>query len=224
MVTHDLKEPVRKMKFFNGLLKKEIEAERIENIKKYSDKVDQSAQRMETLIEGTLAYSTLNKSIQSVQKINLDQIIENIKIDLELIIQEKDAILITSELPEIEGAPILIHQLFYNLIHNALKFSKADEPPRVIITSKIVEHNGRIHVQIVIKDNGIGLDSAYAERIFNAFERLHSKDDYEGTGLGLALCRKIAERHNGTITAAGKENAGAEFTITLPLNQDKKII
>ncbi len=224
MVTHDLKEPVRKIKFFNGLLKKEIEAERIEKIKKYNDKVDQSAQRMETLIEGTLAYSTLNKSIQSVQKINLDQIIENIKIDLELIIQEKDAILITSELPEIEGAPILIHQLFYNLIHNALKFSKADEPPRVIITSNIVDYDGKKHVQIVIKDNGIGLDTAYAERIFNAFERLHSKDDYEGTGLGLALCRKITERHNGTITAAGKENDGAEFTIILPLNQEKNTI
>lgn len=179
---------------------------------------------METLIEGTLAYSTLNKSIQSVQKINLDQIIENIKIDLELIIQEKDAILITSELPEIEGAPILIHQLFYNLIHNALKFSKADEPPRVIITSNIVDYDGKKHVQIVIKDNGIGLDTAYAERIFNAFERLHSKDDYEGTGLGLALCRKITERHNGTITAAGKENDGAEFTIILPLNQEKNTI
>ncbi|MFC4476326.1 ATP-binding protein [Flavobacterium chungangensis] len=224
MVTHDLKEPVRKIKIFNGLLKKEIEAEKIENIKKYSDKVDQSAERMQTLIEGTLAYSTLNKSIQQIQKINLNEIIENIKIDLELIIQEKDAILFTSELPEIEGAPILIHQLFYNLIHNALKFSKADEPPRVIITSKIVEYEGKKHVQIVIKDNGIGLDSAYAERIFNAFERLHSKDDYEGTGLGLALCRKITERHNGTITAAGQENDGAEFTVTLPLSQEKKTI
>lgn len=224
MVTHDLKEPVRKIKIFNGLLKKEIEAEKIENIKKYSDKVDQSAERMQTLIEGTLAYSTLNKSIQQVQKINLNEIIENIKIDLELIIQEKDAILFTSELHEIEGAPILIHQLFYNLIHNALKFSKADEPPRVIITCNIVEHEGKKHVQIVIKDNGIGLDSAYAERIFNAFERLHSKDDYEGTGLGLALCRKITERHNGTITATGKENDGAEFTVTLPLNQGKKTI
>jgi len=224
MVTHDLKEPVRKIKTFNGLLKKEIESERIENIKKYSDKVDQSAQRMQTLIEGTLAYSTLNKSIQPVQKINLDEIVENIKIDLELIIQEKNAILITSELPEIEGAPILIHQLFYNLIHNALKFSKADEPPRVVITSNILDKNGTKHVQIIIKDNGIGLDDIYADRIFNAFERLHSKDDYEGTGLGLALCRKITERHYGTISAAGKENDGAEFTVTLPLIQEKKII
>jgi light-regulated signal transduction histidine kinase (bacteriophytochrome) len=179
---------------------------------------------MQTLIEGTLAYSTLNKSIQPVQKINLDEIVENIKIDLELIIQEKNAILITSALPEIEGAPILIHQLFYNLIHNALKFSKADEPPRVIITSNILDKNGTKHVQIIIKDNGIGLNDIYADRIFNAFERLHSKDDYEGTGLGLALCRKITERHYGTITAAGKDNDGAEFTITLPLIQEKKII
>ncbi|MCA1918924.1 MAG: PAS domain-containing sensor histidine kinase, partial [Flavobacterium piscis] len=142
------------------------------------------------------------------------------KTDLELIINEKQAILIVSELPEIEGAPILIHQLFYNLIQNALKFSKADQPPRVIITCTVIKNEQDIEMlEIKIKDNGIGLDPVFAEKIFDAFERLHSKDEFEGNGLGLALCRKIAERHNGSITASGEKDNGAEFTVILPVKQ-----
>lgn len=220
IVSHDLKEPVRKIKTFNSLLRNEAETTFNENSKKYLNKVDQSAQRMQTIIEGILAYSTMDKKTQPVERINLDKVVENIKTDLELIINEKGAILVVSELPEIEGAPILIHQLFYNLIHNALKFSKADEPPRVIITSAIINTGDDIELlEIKVKDNGIGLDQIYAEKIFTAFERLHSKEDFEGNGLGLSLCRKIAKRHNGTITASGEKDNGAEFTVTLPLKQ-----
>ena len=225
MVSHDLKEPVRKIKTFNSILKNEYKADFSENAKKFLQKVDQSAQRMQNIIEGILAYSTLDKRSQPVEEINLDLVIENIKTDLELIINEKGAILVISELPEIEGAPILIHQLFYNLVHNALKFSKADEPPRVIITSNIVSNQEGIELlEIKIKDNGIGLDPVFAEKIFDAFERLHSKDQFEGNGLGLALCRKIAKRHNGSITAAGEKDNGAEFTVTLPLKQSTNYI
>jgi PAS domain S-box-containing protein len=220
VVSHDLKEPVRKIKTFSSLLRGEPRTLFNENAEKYLSKIDQSAQRMQTIIEGILAYSTLDKKSQPVEKINLDLVIENIKTDLELIINEKGAILVISELPQIEGAPILIHQLFYNLIHNALKFSKADEPPRVIITSNIIKNQEGIEVlEIKIKDNGIGLDPVFAEKIFDAFERLNSKDQFEGNGLGLALCRKIAKRHNGAITAAGEKDNGAEFTVTLPLKQ-----
>lgn len=219
VVSHDLKEPVRKIKIFNSLLRNESKIHFDENSKKYLNKVDQSAQRMQTIIEGILDYSTLNKSIQPIEIINLDEIVENIKTDLELILKEKNAILITSELPEIEGATILIHQLFYNLIHNALKFSKADLPPRVIISYTIIKKNGVDYAKITVKDNGIGLDPLFSDRIFNAFERLHSKDQYEGNGLGLALCRKIAKRHNGTISCASEIDNGAEFILTLPLKQ-----
>lgn len=220
VVSHDLKEPIRKIKTFNSILKNEYKANFSENAKKFLQKVDQSAQRMQNIIEGILAYSTLDKRSQPVEKINLDLVIENIKTDLELIINEKGAILVISELPHIEGAPILIHQLFYNLVHNALKFSKAEEPPRVIITSTIINNEeGTGMLEIKIKDNGIGLDPVFAEKIFDAFERLHSKDKYEGNGLGLALCRKIAQRHNGSITALGEKDNGAEFTVTLPLKQ-----
>ncbi|MFH6991691.1 ATP-binding protein [Flavobacterium sp. FlaQc-48] len=219
VVSHDLKEPIRKIKTFNSILKNQYKADFSENAKKFLQKVDQSAQRMQNIVEGILAYSTLDKRSQPIEKINLNEMIESIKTDLELIIREKGAILITSELPDLEGAPILIQQLFYNLIHNALKFSKADEPPRVIISFSTVTNDGIATVQITIKDNGIGLDPVYAEKIFNAFERLHSKDQYEGNGLGLALYRKIAKRHGGSITGTGEKDNGAEFTVTLPVKQ-----
>jgi len=219
VVSHDLREPVRKIKIFNTLLRDQKNTLFDESSKKYLSKIDQSALRMNNIIEGILSYSTIDKSRQPIEIIDLNGVIENIKTDLELIIKEKGAILNAADLPEIEGAPILITQLFYNLIQNALKFSRADQPPRVFITSALLTHNGQDAVQITITDNGIGLDPAFAEKIFTAFERLNSKDQYEGNGLGLALCRKIAKRHKGTITATGQKNNGAEFTVTLPLKQ-----
>ncbi|OCB78251.1 PAS domain-containing sensor histidine kinase [Flavobacterium piscis] len=219
VVSHDLREPVRKIKIFNTLLRNEKESESNENFKKHLTKIDQSAVRMDNIIEGILSYSTIDKTRQPIERVDLGEVIEDIKTDLELIIKEKGAILNACKLPEIEGAPILITQLFYNLIQNALKFSKTEEPPRVVITCVRTSLNGAEAVQITIKDNGIGLDPAFAERIFTAFERLNSKDQYEGNGLGLALCRKIANRHNGTISAMGEKNNGAEFIVTLPLRQ-----
>jgi len=221
VVSHDLREPVRKIKIFNTLLRNEKNTNFNENCKKYLNKIDHSTQRMNNIIEGILSYSTMNKTNQPIEKIDLNEVVENIKTDLELIIKEKGAILTSCDLPEIEGAPILITQLFYNLMQNALKFSKADQPPRVIITCAKSSLEGEEAIQIIIKDNGIGIDSAFAERIFGAFERLNSKDQFEGNGLGLSLCRKIAERHRGTITAKGEKDNGAEFTVTLPLNQFK---
>ncbi|WP_163397577.1 PAS domain-containing sensor histidine kinase [Flavobacterium fluviatile] len=219
VVSHDLREPVRKIKIFNGLIRNDKEANFSEGIIKYQNKIDQSAERMQNIIEGILTYSTMDKNKQPFEKIYLNEVIESIKTDLELIINEKDAILIIGELPVIEGAPILISQLFYNLIHNSLKFSKAEEPPKILISGRVVKIDKSDCVEITIKDNGIGLDETYAEKIFNAFERLHSKDQYEGNGLGLSLCRKIVKRHHGTITARGEINNGSEFTVTLPLKQ-----
>lgn len=224
VVSHDLKEPVRKIKTFNSLLRNESQINFSENSEKYINKIDQSSQRMQSIIEGILAYSTLDKKTQPVEKINLDHVIENIKTDLELIIKEKGAILITGKLPPIEGANILIQQLFYNLIHNALKFSKAEEPPRVVITSSIIKNDDIDCIEITIQDNGIGLDPIHAEKIFDAFERLNSKNHYEGNGLGLAICRKIVNRHGGTIIASGEKDNGCKFIVTLPLLQTEETI
>lgn len=220
IVSHDLREPLRKIKIFNNYLKEPKKNDSTKDLEKYHSKIDQSSKRMENIIEGILAYSTMDKTTQYVDKIDLNEVFQNIKIDLELVINEKDATLIIWEIPEIEGALILITQLFYNLIQNALKFSKPNQSPKVIISSQRIKINGVDSLEIIIKDNGIGFDPALNERIFNAFERLHSRDQYEGNGLGLALCRKIAKRHNGTITAVGEKDKGAEFTVTLPLTQD----
>jgi signal transduction histidine kinase len=119
---------------------------------------------------------------------------------------------------------VLIYQLFYNLVNNALKFSKPDVPPRILFHSTIINRNHADMAEITISDNGIGIEQQYAEQIFNAFARLHAKDQYEGTGLGLALCKKIVERHRGSISATGIKGEGATFTVMLPIRQTQKII
>ena len=224
VVSHDLQEPVRKIKIFNNMLKNEIAKQLSDRSVTHLNKIAHSANRMQCIIEGLLAYSTIDKSTQPVEKIFLNDLLENIKTDLELVIKEKDAFLIISDLPEIQGAPILIHQLFYNLIQNALKFTKANQSPRVIITSAIKNIDSVESVEISFKDNGIGLNPIDAEKIFAAFERLHSKNEYEGNGIGLALCQKIINRHNGTIMAKGEKENGAEFIVTLPLKQTSESI
>ncbi|WP_238160942.1 PAS domain-containing sensor histidine kinase [Flavobacterium cupreum] len=224
VVSHDLQEPVRKIKIFNDFLQNEI-ANRLPNRSvMHLNKIAHSAHRMQCIIEGLLSYSTIDKSSQPVELIFLNDLVENIRTDLELIIKEKGAILIVNDLPEIEGAAILIQQLFYNLIQNAMKFTKANQPPRISITSTVKNIDSVESVEISFKDNGIGVDPIYAEKIFTAFERLHSKNEYEGNGIGLALCQKIVDRHNGTIMVTGEKENGAEFIVTLPLKQANKNI
>lgn len=224
LVSHDLREPVRKIKTFMGLLKREIKFDTSAVFKRYLSRIDHSAERMENIIEGILNYSAADKKKHIVEWIDLGEILEDIKIDFELVINDKNAQIVHFGLPKIEGAPILIQQLFYNLVQNALKFSKPGEFPYIEINSKIIQNNDRAEAQISIQDNGIGIENQYTERIFNAFERLHSKDQYEGSGLGLSLCRKIVNRHGGQITAVGEAGKGAEFILTLPLEQNKSTI
>ncbi|MBE8724468.1 PAS domain-containing sensor histidine kinase [Flavobacterium hungaricum] len=224
LVSHDLREPVRKVKTFISRMRSEVQSEFSDRFEWYIGKIEHSAQRMQNVIEGILAYSSADKKKQPVEPIDLNEVLEDIKTDLELVIEEKNAVFISSELPQIQGARILIQQLFYNLVHNALKFSRAEVPPRVIIGCSIVQDPKGDWVEVRIEDNGIGLDNAYSERIFTAFERLHSKDEYEGSGLGLSLCRKIVQRHGGTIRASGDKDNGSTFTVLLPLQQENSTI
>jgi signal transduction histidine kinase len=157
------------------------------------------------------------------QIVDLNEILNNIITDLEILIHQKEAVIQLKPLPHIEGSPILLHQLFYNLVNNSLKFSRHNVKPIIQITcnkplaSDIKNLPAQEYISIVIKDNGIGFDQSFAENIFKTFSRLHTKDKYEGTGLGLSLCKRIAERHGGIIAAEGVENEGAVFTIVLPV-------
>lgn len=220
VASHDLKEPVRKIKIFSSMLQSDYGELLPPRGMTYLNKVHNATDRMFSMIEGVLAYSEFTSAEQKIELISLNNIIDHIESDLELLIQQKNATIIRENLPEIEGADVLIHQLFYNLINNALKFSKNDVPTIIEINSSVeISEEGQNWVKIMVSDNGIGIDPAFSNKIFDVFSRLNAKDDYEGTGLGLALCKKIVERHHGTISATGIKNEKAIFTILLPQKQ-----
>jgi signal transduction histidine kinase len=214
VASHDLKEPVRKLKTFINRLDDEFGANLPPAGKLYVEKMRMASARMYEMIDGVLRYSSISEGEQDIEPIDMNALFSNIESDLEMLIHQKNAVVLKGDIPSIHGARILIYQLFYNLINNALKFSR--ELPRIELSGKVVDEG---MVQISVRDNGIGFSAENEEKIFNAFSRLHSKDRYEGTGLGLALCKKIVERHYGTIRAIGKEGKGSEFIVTLPMSQ-----
>lgn len=231
VASHDLKEPVRKIRTFGSRLSAEFGDALPEKAKLYIEKMESAAARMYAMIDGVLNYSTVSTVEQTLEAVNLNELVRHIEGDLEVAIQQKGAVITYENLPTIEGSEILLHQLFYNLIYNSLKFSKEDTKP--LIRLNATERSGSDinrewglnrevdYVQLSVQDNGIGFSQDQAERIFKTFTRLNARDQYEGTGLGLALCKKIVERHNGVISAAGMEGMGAIFKIVLPLQQSK---
>lgn len=221
VASHDLKEPVRKIKTFTNRIKDEAQGRLSDRELGYIEKVQSAANRMSSMIDGVLLYSTINSSEQKIERVDLNKVIDEIMNDLEILISQKSAIVKFDLLPVIEGANILLYQLFYNLINNSLKFSVSDRSPVISINAEKYMQGGKEYVKIQLADQGIGFDPEHAERIFNTFIRLNSKDRYEGTGLGLALCKKIVVRHNGSISASGAPGQGATFTILLPVVQDQ---
>jgi len=230
VASHDLKEPLRKIQVFSNIIKDRHVAEN-EELAKYLDKVILSSGRMNKLINDLLSYSRLSEAML-FEMSDVNQIIQEILIDLELAIEEKEAVIHVEKIPEIEVIPGLIRQLFQNLISNALKFSKPDLTPVIEIRSAIVNQHevGDIvsgyekYCSIIISDNGIGFDEKYSNKIFTLFQRLNSREKYEGTGIGLAIAKKIMDKHNGVISASARENEGATFTIILPLKQSNNIL
>ena len=222
VASHDLKEPIRKVKTFTWMLKNDPDTRFSEKGELYMGKIDSAAQRMSSMIDGVLNYSMLNATGQKTGSVNLNHIIGHIASDLELLINEKSATLRYADLPSIEGAAVLIYQLFYNLINNSLKFSKTAEPADIRISSSFIGEGRSAFAEIKVEDNGIGFDPRQSEKIFETFARLNPKDKYEGTGLGLSLCKRIVQRHNGSIEARGKKNEGAVFIIRLPLEQEQR--
>lgn len=217
VASHDLKEPVRKVKLFINRLELDKDSHISPNGRNYIDKINAATNRMLSMIEGVLGYSSMTGTAFPFEPVDLKSLLQQIESDLEVVIQQKQARIIFDDLPVYNGAPILLYQLFSNLIFNSLKFSSPDRPPVITITSAYQQDKKTL--EIVLQDNGIGFSPQYAFRIFQTFTRLHSKDEYEGTGLGLALCKKIVERHQGSIAASGQINEGASFTITLPEHQ-----
>ncbi|ACU61865.1 PAS domain-containing sensor histidine kinase [Chitinophaga pinensis] len=216
VASHDLKEPVRKIKTFVDRLEHDGETKLSEKGSSYLNKINTAANRMYDMIEGVLNYSSIDNAEQPLSSINLNETLNSIELDLEILMNQKKAHIVYEGLPTVKGAPLLIYQLFYNLINNSLKFTRLDTPPLITVTAKKAAKMGIPYLQIDVKDNGIGFEQTQAQKIFNSFIRLNSKDKFEGTGLGLALCKKIVERHQGYITASGAENEGAVFSIFLP--------
>lgn len=220
VASHDLKEPVRKIKTFLGMVTSDPDSALSNKAQLLLQRVTLATDRMFSMINGVLAYSAINSTNHAVQLVNLQDTVRTVITDLELMIEEKKAVIEYDRLPSVEGADILLYQLFSNLILNALKFSRKDVAPVIRLTS--VEQD--FVARIVVSDNGLGFSQEQAEQIFQLFSRLHSKDKYEGTGLGLSLCRKIVQRHDGTIEATGQPQHGAVFTITLPFRQSRQFI
>lgn len=216
VASHDLKEPVRKITTYYRRIIDEFGEELPRKAKTYLDRIEGASNRLYTMIDGVLAYSKYRNLQQAFQPVDLKETIRQIQTDLEVLVETKKAQIITSKLPTLIASPILMHQLFYNLILNALKFSKESVPSRIRIAAQKVQQDSQAFWQITVSDNGIGFEPQYNQEIFGAFTRLHPVDEYEGTGLGLALCKKIVERHHGSISALGRENEGATFSILLP--------
>lgn len=226
VASHDLQEPLRKIQtFISRLIDKEINSVS-ENGKQYLMKIQDSSERMRLLIDDLLQFSRTNKAEKVFVSTSLNELLENSKLELTQIIEDKKAIITSDSLPHLNVIPFQIQQLFTNLINNSLKYSKENIPPKIDIKVKKVEAKNEDKIpfndkskfyKITFTDNGIGFDPQYSERIFMLFNRLHNKDEYSGTGIGLAICKKIVDNHKGFIYADGKPNNGAKFTIYLPI-------
>lgn len=215
VAAHDLQEPLRKVQAFATRLKTKcghlLDAVGTE----YVEKIRSSTNRMQSLIDDLLTFSRIATRTQPFHLINLNELARDVISDLEIRIERTNASVELQSLPMLEADASQMRQLFQNLISNALKFAKKDVPPVVKISSKVV---GNIS-QISFADNGIGFDEKYLDRIFTIFQRLHEREEYEGTGVGLAVCKRIVERHNGSISANSTPGGGATFVVTLPLTQ-----
>lgn len=222
VASHDLQEPLRKIQTFTQLLGVSLKDE--EKANRYQDKIKQAALRMQNLIQDVLNFSRISKMEEAFSNTDLNKILDNLKIDFELLIKEKQAVINHNSLPSVKGIPLQLSQLFSNIISNALKYN--DKQPVIDITWKKLSHeetekihglsNSVSYMQIEFTDNGIGFEPQFNEKIFSIFQRLHGKQEYSGTGIGLALCKKIVENHQGIIYAMGKPGKGATFTVILP--------
>lgn len=224
MASHDLQEPLRKIRTFSDLLSLKYKSVLDVGALTYINRIQHAAERMQTLIKDILAFSRISGEEDAFILSDLNVVMKEALNDLEATITEKQAQVIAESLPSIDINPGLIRPLFFNIISNALKYSKKEEPPVIRIRFVLTTINGDLenYCRIFIEDNGIGFDQVYAEQVFDMFRRLHVSKDFEGTGIGLALCKKIVEKHNGYISAQSKPGLGSTFIVSLPVKQQVK--
>jgi len=226
VASHDLQEPLRKIQTFISRVIEKDKANLSEQGKEYLTKIESSAHKMRILIDDLLLFSRTNKAEKVFEKTDLNKILDSANQELAHEIEQKNAIIQSVQLPVINVITFQIQQLFVNLIGNALKYSKPGIPPEIKIDCEklaardypdFITDTRKKYLKISISDNGMGFDQQYAEKIFILFHRLHNNTEYVGTGIGLSICKKIAENHNGFIIANGKPGIGAIFTVYLPL-------
>jgi signal transduction histidine kinase len=224
VASHDLKEPLRKIQAFGDRLYGQVHDELSAKGRDYLNRILASAARMRQLIDGLLEYSRVSSGPPPLTLVDLRQVASDVVHDLESQIQQTHAEIEVGELPTIAADAVQMQQLLQNLISNALKFHRPDEPPHVCISGRVVADSGSNgHSQadfacvLTVEDNGVGFDPDYSDEIFGMFHRLHRRDQFEGTGMGLAICKKICERHHGTIAATSKPGQGSRFVVSLPL-------
>ena len=227
VASHDLQEPLRKIQTYSNLMKDRFSQEFSPAADNYLNKIITSSERMRILIHDILSFSRLSEKENKFETTDLTQLIKDLLKDFELLVEEKRATVTISNLPEIDVNPSQIRQVFQNIISNSLKFTHPNIPPVISISGHNItdfspdspaDPSGPF-VCIAIKDNGIGFDEKYLSNVFTLFKRLHTKDKYEGTGIGLAITKRIIEKHHGQIVAHSAEGKGANFIIVLPVKQ-----
>lgn len=219
VASHDLQEPLRKIQVFSDKIltiqKQDEETE------KYFKKIISSSQRMQSLINDLLSFSRHSASSSDFKMVDLNLVVKEALVELEIKIEKSNAVITFDNLPAIYAIPSMVRQLFYNLISNALKFRKADATAEVKISSRKIAGTvpEQVLYEIIVADKGIGFEQQFEADIFRVFKRLHSYHDFEGSGIGLSICKKIVDKHNGTIRAESKPGEGASFIIRLPEKQ-----
>ena len=227
VASHDLQEPLRKIQAFGDRLKSKHAASFNDEGRDYLERMQNAARRMYVLINDLLTFSRVTTKAQPFVPVDLSQVAKDVVDDLETRIQQTGGQVEIGELPKLQADPLQMRQLLQNLIGNALKFHRPEAPPIVRLDSQILADGEAVSdeilsngshklYQLTVADNGIGFDEKYLDRIFTPFQRLHSRNEYEGTGMGLAVCRKIVERHGGTITAKSTPGSGTTFQVILP--------
>ncbi|MFO1497251.1 MAG: ATP-binding protein [Verrucomicrobiota bacterium] len=230
VASHDLQEPLRKISVFGDRLKTKYGEPLGDDGRDYLDRMLKAAARMQSLINDLLTFSRLTTKPRPFGRVDLAQVGREVLGDLEARLEQLQAEVVMESLPAIEAEPLQMRQLLQNLIGNALKFNRPGQVPQIKITGHILQEtapdaprNAPPHqvLELRVADNGIGFDEKYLDRIFNVFQRLHSRSEYEGTGMGLAIARRIVEHHRGQITARSKPGEGATFIVRLPLCQNQ---